>query len=510
MTNSKNSPEHYSNDLTLQSANGIFAKKVSIILPTFNGSKYFAASIKSCLNQTYGNLELIIIDDCSTDPGTLKIINSFKDARIKYYRNAQNMGVSYSLNLGFEKAVGSFFTWTSDDNFFEKDAIEKMVLYLFEKGEKFVYASYYSFNGEDEANKSVVRFPDTGNLERICMACFLFERKVYESTGGFNTGMSFAQDTDYWLRVSKHFKIAFLDEPLYYYRIHPISMSMSNYKNFSYRAEAILVKYKNGILDIEKAIDNLLNARAGYNKDKYKEIFPKDFILKNSSLYRLFIKEDLRQLLIKIEPKEADFAFFKTQIIESFESIDTKIKDNEEFKRLSITAILAVIDTDAIRKILLSLFKYLIDKDLYELFSGFRAFFYGYIKKDFILLSNIAILELNYSLKKNLLDKESALNLKDPLKGVFIEPEIEKEIYLNLAEAKVNKSPDYYYYMLKALVNNLLISKNADEIIAFIEFFDDFNTRKFLYGRALSLANDNNAIALIQKKMQELIAGQFN
>jgi glycosyltransferase involved in cell wall biosynthesis len=510
MINSKNIPDHYKNDSTLKSANDVSFKKVSIILPTFNGNKYLAASIISCLNQTHRNLELIIIDDCSDDPGTLKVINSFNDDRIRYYKNDKNMGVSYSLNFGFEKACGEYFTWTSDDNYFEKTAIEKMLSCLFEKSEKFVYASYFSFSGEDGADKSVVRLPDTGNLERICIACFLFSKEVFESTGGFDTGINFAQDTDYWLRVSKKFKLAFLDEPLYYYRIHPSSVSMSNYKNFSYRAEAILVQYKNSILDSEKAIDNLVNARANYLKENCGESFLAELILKNHSLYRSFIKEDIEKLLLNMQLKEVDFASVKTQIAESFDSIEGKIADSEEFKKMSLPAILAIKNADALRKTIIMLLKSLLDKDLYELFAEFRRLLYGLIGNDFLLLSNITVLELSYNLKKAKIDEGSTLKFEDHSNGVFIEPDIEKEIYLSLAEARKNKSPDYYYYMLKALVNNLIISKSADEVTAFMDFFDDFNTRKFLYERALSLACDNNTVALIQRKIQGLYGGQFN
>ena len=60
--------------------------KVSIILPTYNGSRYLRKSIESCLNQTFKNIELIIIDDCSTD-ATPEIVRAFKDSRIRYVRN---------------------------------------------------------------------------------------------------------------------------------------------------------------------------------------------------------------------------------------------------------------------------------------------------------------------------------------------------------------------------------------------------------------------------------------
>ena len=240
----------------------------------------------------------------------------------------------------------------------------------------------------------------------------MFDREVFESIGGFDTGISFAQDTDYWLRVSKQFKISFLDEPLYYYRIHDISISMSNYKNFSYRVEAILVQYKNDILDTDKTIGNLVNARAGCVKENAGKTFFSDFILKNGFLYKSFAKQEIEGLLLKLNSKETGFAFIKTQIIESFDSIDRKIEDGEQLKKISSSAILDIKDTAAARKAVIALLKYLVQKDLYNLFEGLRALLKDIIENDFILLSNVKALELSHNLKKTETGKDAAVKLK--------------------------------------------------------------------------------------------------
>ena len=79
---------------------------VSIVLPTYNGIRFIRKTIESCLQQTYQNIELIIIDDCSTD-GTDTIIREFviTDNRIKYYRNETNKKLPASLNIGFKIAI---------------------------------------------------------------------------------------------------------------------------------------------------------------------------------------------------------------------------------------------------------------------------------------------------------------------------------------------------------------------------------------------------------------------
>ena len=91
--------------------------KVSIVLPTYNGARYLKSSVESCLNQTHKNIELVIVDDCSTDE-TPDIVRSYNDPRIRYVRNETNQRLPRSLNIGFALATGDYLTWTSDDNEF--------------------------------------------------------------------------------------------------------------------------------------------------------------------------------------------------------------------------------------------------------------------------------------------------------------------------------------------------------------------------------------------------------
>ncbi|MFT5212615.1 MAG: glycosyltransferase involved in cell wall biosynthesis, partial [Patiriisocius sp.] len=92
---------------------------VSIILPVYNGEKYLSKSIESCLNQTYRNIELIIVNDCSTDK-TLEIVDGYLklDSRIKVLTNSANKRLPASLNIGHLQAQGDYITWTSDDNLY--------------------------------------------------------------------------------------------------------------------------------------------------------------------------------------------------------------------------------------------------------------------------------------------------------------------------------------------------------------------------------------------------------
>ena len=121
---------------------------VSIVLPTYNGEKFLRQSIDSCLHQTYKNIELIVVNDCSTDQ-TEEIILSYNDSRLVYHKNTTNQKLPNSLNIGFSLAKGDYLSWTSDDNYYHPEAIEKMVNVM-ETGQDLVYAPYWTI---DDANQ---------------------------------------------------------------------------------------------------------------------------------------------------------------------------------------------------------------------------------------------------------------------------------------------------------------------------------------------------------------------
>lgn len=203
--------------------------KVSIVLPVYNGSRYLGSSIKSCLQQTHKNIELVVVDDCSTD-NTPRIIDDYreKDRRIVSLRNDRNLRLPGALNVGFTHATGSMLTWTSHDNYYAPNAIQTLVEYLCTYPDvDFVSSAYYYVDEDDHINPEIVYLPPFKQLPTINTVgpCFLYRRKVYEAVGDFRAEAEYYEDHDYWLRVYRRFKMARLHMPLYYYRYHPDSMS---------------------------------------------------------------------------------------------------------------------------------------------------------------------------------------------------------------------------------------------------------------------------------------------
>ena len=88
---------------------------VSVVMPAYNGEKYIGEAIESVLNQTYGNLELIIVEDKSED-NTLCVIQKYEDARIHLYMNSENKGIAYSTNLAIQNSAGKYIALLDDDD----------------------------------------------------------------------------------------------------------------------------------------------------------------------------------------------------------------------------------------------------------------------------------------------------------------------------------------------------------------------------------------------------------
>ncbi len=194
---------------------------VSIVLPTWNGEAYLEDAIASCLDQTWKNIDLVIVDDGSTNPATAAILDRVTDPRVRVFHQKPNGGLPAALNRGFVEARGAYLTWTSDDNRFYPEAIEKMMAYMREAQADFVYAPFRPVDENDEpAGEAGLPPLDFLPIQNCIGACFLYSRRVMEAVGEYETGARLAEDYDYWARVYKRFRMRMLDEVLYDYRFH--------------------------------------------------------------------------------------------------------------------------------------------------------------------------------------------------------------------------------------------------------------------------------------------------
>ena len=116
-------------------------KKVSVIIPMYNSSKYIKECLDSVINQTYSNLEIIIVDDKSSD-NSLDIVKKYNDKRIKIIELDKNSGVSIARNKGIDISTGQYITFLDSDDFLVNYKIEKQFSFIEKNNYEFIYSNY--------------------------------------------------------------------------------------------------------------------------------------------------------------------------------------------------------------------------------------------------------------------------------------------------------------------------------------------------------------------------------
>lgn len=201
---------------------------ISIILPVFNGERFLKQSIQSCLDQTYFNLELIIVNDASTD-NTLQIVEEFADldSRVQIFSNSKNQNLPSSLNIGHKHAKGEFITWTSDDNIYQKDAITTLYNAIIHQKVDVVYCDYLLINEDGTlVGKTTLKPIEFLLFYGVIGACFLYRKEVYLRNLCYNEKFFLLEDYDFWLRALKHSRFHKIENPgYYYYRCHADSLT---------------------------------------------------------------------------------------------------------------------------------------------------------------------------------------------------------------------------------------------------------------------------------------------
>jgi len=200
---------------------------VSVILSTFNREKYVKKAINSVLNQTYKNIEIIIVDDCSSD-GTLKIVSEYcnKDSRIIILKNEINFGIPKSWNKGITAAKGKYIARLDDDDFWtDPKKLEKQVEFLNNNRDYILTgggAIWIDKNGKEifryllpENDKDIKKYILSDNC--FVHSTVVFRKRDWEKIGGYNE--KFGQDCDWalWLELGKSGKFYNFPEYFTYY-----------------------------------------------------------------------------------------------------------------------------------------------------------------------------------------------------------------------------------------------------------------------------------------------------
>lgn len=194
---------------------------VSIVMPSYNTADYIGDSIRSVLNQTYDNWELLIVDDCSTD-NTDSVVAGFTDSRIRYLKNEHNSGAAVSRNYALREAKGRWIAFLDSDDLWEPEKLEKQIAFMERNGYAFSYTNYEEINADGEKTGVTVTGPrkiTKAGMYRYCwpgcLTVMYDARKI-----GLIQIADIRKNNDYamWLKVCQKVDCYLLDENLAQYR----------------------------------------------------------------------------------------------------------------------------------------------------------------------------------------------------------------------------------------------------------------------------------------------------
>lgn len=195
---------------------------ISVIIPVYNNEKYFSKCITSVLNQTYKNIEIIIINDCSTD-NSEKIILDYKakDKRIIYLSNEKNIGVGRSRNIGIEHAKGKYIYFLDSDDFIEETALANLYNAIKEDDSfSCMTKGYKNINNEDIAFSRSEEELTLLQSPSVCIR--LFNKEIIDKSKIRFSNLPIGEDLEFVFKLMIYNdKFSYVNnKPLYHYVIH--------------------------------------------------------------------------------------------------------------------------------------------------------------------------------------------------------------------------------------------------------------------------------------------------
>lgn len=217
---------------------------VSIIIPAYNAEKYIGRAIESALGQTYKDIEIIVVDDGSTDR-TAEIVRSFQDPKIRYLRQ-ENKFQGAARNYGIKESRGEYITFLDADDMYLPEKVERQVKFLQEHPEydaAYCNAVHFYSRNPDKFYRKKGSFPSGDIFSELLHSslinpnCAIIRRGVLEKVGGFSEVRYWPEEWDLWLRIARAgYKFGYMDEDL-------VKVEIREGSNTTMEIQPILKKY---------------------------------------------------------------------------------------------------------------------------------------------------------------------------------------------------------------------------------------------------------------------------
>ncbi|MBF0100898.1 MAG: glycosyltransferase [Desulfobacterales bacterium] len=326
---------------------------VSVVIPAYNHECFIADAIQSVLDQTYTDIELIIIDDASSDK-TLEVIHSFQDNRLQVVSHEKNMGSAKTINHGIEQAKGEYVAILNSDDLFYKERIAHILREVQEHNAVFAASDielidrhshvirdkhhwwidwYESLKHVYNMTQDIIHAILSGNM-LISTSNFFFKKELIAEIGNFQN-YRYVQDYEFILRMLSAYprSVRWLNEKLLYYRIHETNTIGQNALESNRETIEVILKWIPELIETPKekiwlkTIDSHLRKISGYMvraaaEEGSKEIRDENKILRNENkLLRndnKVLQNEIKKLAKDIESThqhwQSDAARFKTEL----------------------------------------------------------------------------------------------------------------------------------------------------------------------------------------------------
>lgn len=204
--------------------------KISVGLPVYNGSQWLDECIRSILNQSYKDFELVIVDDGSIDDSKKIVEHYLKDNRVRYIYQ-ENKGFTGATNRCIRESKGNYIAFISQDDIWLSNKLELQIQKIEDEGFDLVHSDVYHIDSNGEVicrrNPKIPRTKDRKEVLKslflnnyICHQSVLVKRECFDKLGLFDEQLELFSDYDMWLRIAGEFDIGYLDTPLVKKRIH--------------------------------------------------------------------------------------------------------------------------------------------------------------------------------------------------------------------------------------------------------------------------------------------------
>lgn len=252
--------------------------KVSVIIPCFNKGKYVKEAVESVINQTYQNIEIVCIDDCSTD-NSYEILKELanKYENIILLRNEENKGVVYSRNTAIEKATGEYVLPLDADDTIEPAYIEKAARILNTYNQVGVVYCKYKYFGASQRKIEIPKFTKEYLLYSSCISCCsMFRKKDFQKIGGYKECMkNGCEDWELWLTFYENgYGFHRIDEYMLNYRKEKDTRTKHADRNINEVKNNIIKFHINLYLSDENFSEKALSSENVSQKHKkYRKLF---------------------------------------------------------------------------------------------------------------------------------------------------------------------------------------------------------------------------------------------